>query len=227
MEKTKKTTKKKKTSTKCCKGNPSPRPTSRLMPSQSLSNGYFGRLSPFPWFYFWVWYSMAQSIFCVVWDSFPSCVPPQPLPAPSLLCRKGETEKAVTLWEHCSAVGLYTVCYQRCSDHRSKTQYHMSSRKENYLCSSQTQPPRSTYLTVNPRLTSHISVQHLLRVVTSFWKGFFQSRRWVCSTALPLGREQGMLTLTLSAQNGDVKQKWALSVSASWQLSSQRWRQHI
>lgn len=68
-------------------------------------------------------------------------VPSQPLAHPSLLAEGAErdTEKALVLYKHCSAVAKTLVCYQPCFSHWCKTLHCTSCCDERKLHPWQTQ----------------------------------------------------------------------------------------
>lgn len=101
-------------SPKWCKSNHSPPPTSRLVPSQSQNNGYFGKTKPTAFIVehdvFWNELSFWSAILFMF--LLPCC------PSAACLWRDGAQ------WEiskHCSMTAETPVCYQCCYSHRYKT----------------------------------------------------------------------------------------------------------
>ena len=105
------------------KGNHSPPPMGRLMPSQFPSKRLLTLLKP-GLFSFCCrgWHYMAWNISSVRLRHLPGCVPSQTL-AYALIYSLGgqwETEKALMLFKHCSAIAEILVCCQHCCSHKSK-----------------------------------------------------------------------------------------------------------
>ena len=96
------------------------------MPGQSLSKGYFGEHTLLPSFiadHDIIWRAIS------IWSvgvSYPGFVPSQPLATASLLAVEAEqeTEKALMLCKHCSAIATMSACYQSCFGHQGKAQHH-------------------------------------------------------------------------------------------------------
>jgi len=100
-----------------------PSTTSGPMPSQSLSNSYFGKPPVFIWQGIWHGISLWPILV-----SRPSNIPPSSslLPTPSPTHYRGRTRNRESLGavQHCSARVNTLVCYQHRSSHKSKTEHH-------------------------------------------------------------------------------------------------------
>ena len=124
------------------KGNCSPPPTGRLMPSQSQKSSHHGKQHLLPIHLLLTPSSSSTSFFLLLsvalysmeypLGHFRSDVPAVP---PSrrfarhqpTRCRGNKVRKraALMLSKHCAAVAKTLVCYQCCCSHRSKIQHHM------------------------------------------------------------------------------------------------------
>lgn len=107
--------------------------TTRLMPNQTLSNSYFGKIPTFTVLLLNIMLYGMEYPFGWSRSAIPAAFPPHLLPTTSPLASGTEqkTEKALALHKHSSVRRKTLVCYQHRSGHWSKTQHHMGCYVQN------------------------------------------------------------------------------------------------
>lgn len=98
---------------------------SHLPADQCLANlQAAAALEPHPPQFYWCYITWCGVFLQSVQVSCPGCVPSHSFAQPQMTAGvvEQETEKALTLCNHCSATGK-ALCYQNCSGCRSKTQH--------------------------------------------------------------------------------------------------------
>lgn len=120
---------------KWCKGNNTPSPTSKTMPSQPVSNDQLGNQPPptssfpYPSVYCWAWLYMVWKI---PWgDSHPlPQLRPLPAPCPPLPSHCGGTmskRQSLQAAQAPSAITKPLLCFRHSCSHKSKTQHWVTS----------------------------------------------------------------------------------------------------
>jgi len=107
------------------------------------------------------------------------------VPLPSFSCTPSplaggvgwEAEEALTLCEHCSARTKTSLRYQRCFQHKSKTQRHTSYYEENYLSQTQHILKTGTWMlmTIHKAVSTFKINWDLHGIMYRLWRVFTQT----------------------------------------------------